>query len=298
MSQHLFATIVTSTAVAANNRAEGDGSTLSTLQKITRGNDQYTTVSAEAIRWGLREYLQNLNSEGIKVNRSFNSDADEYVLACEQENKKDKSLLVYDAQKYVDDDLFGYMNAKKGEDNKDATKKRRGALEVSRAISLDPYWGDIAFGSKGGKKDNTSIHSTEVHYTAYQYTIALTPESLKDPGRTALALDAVGAVRHVGGNHARFLYDFRPESIVIRVTEDPSPWIMDCFKRVGDSVGCSRLIRLVEVGDVKPDELIVGGEIADTPYGEQLSKLGVKVCRGVKEAIATAKTFLPVEVAA
>jgi len=49
MTQHLFATIVTPTAVAANNRGEGDGSTLSTLQKITRGNDQYTTVSAEAI---------------------------------------------------------------------------------------------------------------------------------------------------------------------------------------------------------------------------------------------------------
>jgi len=44
------------------------------------------------------------------------------------------------------------MDAKKGSDNEDATKKRRGALEVSRAISLDPYWGDIAFGSKGGEK--------------------------------------------------------------------------------------------------------------------------------------------------
>lgn len=297
MSQHLFATIVTSTAVAANNRGEGDGSTLSTLQKITRGNEQYTTVSAEAIRWGLREYFQNLHSKGVKVNRTFNPDNDEYVLAGEQENKKNKSLPVYDAQKYVDDDLFGYMNAKKGEDNKDATKKRRGALEVSRAISIDPYWGDIAFGSKGGKKDNTSIHSSEVHCTAYQYTIALTPETLKDPKRAALMLDAIGAVRHVGGNHARFLYDFRPESIVIRVTPDPSPWIMDSFKRMGDTVGCPKLLRLVEVGDVAPSELIVAGEIADSPYGQQLSKLGVKVVRGVKEAIATAKQLLTTEVA-
>lgn len=298
MSQHLFATIVTSTAVAANNRGEGDGSTLSTLQKITRGNEQYTTVSAEAIRWGLREYLQNLNSEGVKVNRTFHPDDDEYVLAGEQENKKDKSLPVYDAQKYVDDDLFGYMNAKKGEDNKDATKKRRGALEVSRAISIDPYWGDIAFGSKGGKKDNTSIHSSEMHCTAYQYTVALTPETLKDPKRAALMLDAIGAVRHVGGNHARFLYDFRPESIVIRVTQDPSPWIMDSFKRMGDTVGCPKLLRLVEVGDVAPSELIVAGEIADTLYGEKLSKLGVTVVRGVKEAIAAAKNLLKAEVVA
>ncbi|GAB4147249.1 MAG: type I-B CRISPR-associated protein Cas7/Cst2/DevR [Cyanobacteria bacterium J069] len=286
MSKHLFATIVTATAVAANNRGEGDGSTLSTLQKITRGNDQYTTISAEAIRWGLREYLQNSHAEA--TNRTFDPDKDQY-------NFKNES---FDAKAFIDDDLFGFMDAKKGSDNKDATTKRRGALEVSRAISLDPYWGDVAFGSKGGTKGKTSIHSTEVHCTAYQYTIALTPESLKKPERAALALDAIGAVRHVGGNHARFLYDFRPESIVIRVTEDPSPWIMDSFKRMGDTVGCPKLLRLVEVGDVAASELIVAGEIADTPYGGQLSKLGVKVFRGVKEAIAAAKNLLKTEVAA
>ncbi|QSF50106.1 MULTISPECIES: type I-B CRISPR-associated protein Cas7/Cst2/DevR [unclassified Thermosynechococcus] len=280
MTKHLFATIVTTTAVAANNRGEGDGSTLSTLQKITRGNDQYTTVSAEAIRWGLREYFQNHYEK--ETNRTFNPETDRYSFKDEK----------FSAEKYIDDDLFGYMDAKKGKDNEDATTKRRGALEISRAMSLDPYWGDIAFGSKGGEKGKTSIHSTEVHCTAYQYTIALTPESLKKPERALLALDAIGAVRHVGGNHARFLYDFRPESIVLRITDDPSPWIMDVFKRIGESVGCPRLVRLVEVGDVKADELIVGGEIADTPYGQQLKALGVQVYRGVKEAIAHAKEQL------
>ncbi|MDR7994046.1 type I-B CRISPR-associated protein Cas7/Cst2/DevR [Thermosynechococcus sp. TG252] len=280
MTKHLFATIVTTTAVAANNRGEGDGSTLSTLQKITRGNDQYTTVSAEAIRWGLREYFQNHYEK--ETNRTFNPETDRYSFKDEK----------FSAEKYIDDDLFGYMDAKKGKDNEDATTKRRGALEISRAMSLDPYWGDIAFGSKGGEKGKTSIHSTEVHCTAYQYTIALTPESLKKPERAPLALDAIGAVRHVGGNHARFLYDFRPESIVLRITDDPSPWIMDVFKRIGESVGCPRLVRLVEVGDVKADELIVGGEIADTPYGQQLKALGVQVYRGVKEAIAHAKEQL------
>ncbi len=286
MSKHLFATIVTSTAVAANNRGEGDGSTLSTLQKITRGNDQYTTISAEAIRWGLREYLQNHHPE--LTNRTFDPDKDLY-------NFKDE---VFSAKKYIDDDLFGFMDAKKGANNENATKKRRGALEVSRAMSLDPYWGDIAFGSKGGEKNKTSIHSTEIHCTAYQYTIALTPESLQDSQRAALVLDAISAVRHVGGNHARFLYDFRPESIVIRVTQDPSPWIMDSFKRMGESIGCPKLLRLVEVGDVNPHELIVAGEVADTLYGQKLAEAGVKVLRGVKEAISTAQEFLKTEVKA
>jgi CRISPR-associated protein Cst2 len=281
MSMHIFATIVTSTAVAANNRGEGDGSTLSTLQKITRGNDQYTTVSAEAIRWGLREYLQNLDP--TKVNRTFDPDKDQYNF------KKDGQ---FNATEFADDDLFGFMDAKKNAKNEDATTKRRGALEVSRAMSLDPFWGDVAFGSKGGTKGKTSIHSSEMHCTSYQYTVALTPESLKSIDRAALMLDALCALRHVGGNHARFLYDFRPESIIIRVTADPSPWIMDSFKRIGEGIGCPRLVRLIEVGDVAANELIVGGEIADTPYGEQLKGLNVTVNRGVKDALTAAKAQL------
>ncbi len=286
MSKHLFITVVTPTAIAANNRGEGDGSTLMTLQKITRGSDQYTTVSAEAIRWGLREYFQNTDEP--HTNRTFDPNTDKYTFKSEagQGGKR------FDPKEYIDDDLFGYMDARKNSDNQDVTTKRRGALEISRAISLDPYWGDVAFGSTGGEKGKTSIHSTEVHCTAYQYTAALTPESLKQPNRALLALDAIASVRHVGGNHSRFLFDFRPESIVIRITDDPSPWIMNCFKRVGDEVGCSDLVRLVEVGDVKASELIVAGEIADTPYGGQLKQLRVKVYRGVKEAITHAKSNL------
>ncbi|MEM8828466.1 MAG: type I-B CRISPR-associated protein Cas7/Cst2/DevR [Cyanobacteria bacterium P01_G01_bin.19] len=286
MTQHIFATIVTPTAVAANNRGEGDGSTLSTLQKITRGNDQYTTVSADAIRWGYREYLQNTRPD--KVNRTFDSEADKYDI----KNEK------YNAEIYIDDDLFGFMDAKKDKNNKNATTKRRGALEVTRAISLDPFWGDITFGSKGGEKNKTSIHNTEVHCTAYQYTLALTPSSLKDPERAKLLLDAIPAIQHVGGNHARFLYEFRPESIVLRITEDPSPWIMNCFERVGDSVGCSELVRLIQAQDIDPEELIVAGKIVKDPHKEQLENLNVKVCLGVKEAISLAQKMLKTEIKA
>ena len=67
---------------------------------------------------------------------------------------------------------------------------------------------------------------------------------------------------------------------------------MNCFERVGDAVGCSRLVRLVEVKDVPASELIVAGEIADTPYGEQLKGFEVNVRRGIKEAIAEAKNLL------
>ena len=52
------------------------------------------------------------------------------------------------------------------------------------------------------------------------------------------------------------------------------------------------------MGDVDPEELVVGGEIADTPYGDQLKELKVSVHRGVKESIAAAKSLLKTEVSA
>jgi CRISPR-associated protein Cst2 len=286
MSKHLFTTIITPKAIAANNRGEGDGSTLATLQKITFRNEQYTTVSAEAIRWAYREYFQNFHE--AEVNRTFNPDTDNYTLKGEREN----SEPTFDPLKFIDDDLFGYMDAKKGANNEDATVKRRGVVEVSRAISLDPYWGDIAFGSTGGEKGKTSIHQTEVHNTAYQYTMALTPEALKKPERAVMLLDAIPAIRHVGGNHSRFLYEFRPESIVFRITDDPSPWIMNCFERVEDSVGCFELIRLIKAKDINPLELIVGGKISHTAHGQTLRELDVLIYEGIKEARDEAKKCL------
>ncbi len=100
------------------------------------------------------------------------------------------------------------------------TDKRRGALEVTRAISLAPFAGDITFNAKSGKKTNVSLYGTEVHATRYQYGIALTPDSLREPTRVLDVIDAITGLSEVAGNQSRFLYDFAPESIVFRWAED------------------------------------------------------------------------------
>jgi CRISPR-associated protein Cst2 len=58
MSWHLHGTVLTDQGTAGNNRGDSEG-TKSTLQKIFRNGDQFTTVSAEAIRYALREGLQS-----------------------------------------------------------------------------------------------------------------------------------------------------------------------------------------------------------------------------------------------
>jgi CRISPR-associated protein Cst2 len=269
MSKHFHLTVVTPRAVASNNRGDNDGSTQANLQIVSFGNKIYSTVSGDAIRWGLREYLQYHYPS--KVNRTYCPEADKYTF-------KDEKF----SRDFIDDDVMGYMDAKAG-------NKRRGILEVTRAISLDKFEEDVIFSSTGGEKNSNSIHQAQVHYTSYQYSITITPDDLKESSTLGKLLDAIAHIKHVGGNHARFLYSFAPESIAIRVTHDPAPRIMNIFKRDGEGVDASRLLRVVQSGDVTPDELIVGGEIAYSSVGKDLANLGVHVFPGIKEAIKKAK---------
>ncbi len=127
MSKHFHSTIVTPCAVASNNRGDNDGSTQANLQIVSFGNKIYSTVSGDAIRWGLREYLQSHYPS--KVNRTYCPETDKYTF-------KDEKFSC----DFIDDDVMGYMDAKAG-------IKRRGILEVTRAISLDEFKEDVIFSS-------------------------------------------------------------------------------------------------------------------------------------------------------
>src|SRR5690606_20488835 len=133
---------------------------------------------------------------------------------------------------FIDDDLLGFMQAEgaKEEGGKGAAKVRRAVLEVTRAVSLTPWPGDTTFNaaspgatpSAAKKGANPVPYATQMHATRYQYGIALTPSALRDPGRAVAALEALTILGEVAGNHGRFLFDFSPESVIFRVTQDPA----------------------------------------------------------------------------
>lgn len=145
---------------------------------------------------------------------------------------------------------------------KGVTLNRRGALEVTRAISLSPFEGDITFNAKSGEKTTTSLYGTEVHATRYQYGIALTPDSLRDKSRTLKVVDAVIRLGEVGGNHSRYLFDFSPDSVVFRWTDDFAPRMLYGFDMnpKGD-VSFGALVQKVKDGDIDAKELFIGGAI-------------------------------------
>lgn len=286
---HLFGNILTHYGAAANNRGENEGN-ITPLQKISWEDDTHTTVSAEAVRWALRYYWQR---KGYKVNRCWNDDTNEFSFA----------NSTFDAVSFIDDDVLGFMRAEgaklensdepveisnKKRKPKGSVVNRRGVLEITRAISTTPFAGDITFNSVSREKNRTSLYGTEVHATRYQFGFAITPGRLKEKSRIDGVLDGLVSLSEVAGNHARFLYDFSPESIVLRWTHDFSPRLLYCFKQ--DEIGnlsVPDLIYRINAGDIDPKELWIGGKIAST-----LGDWGANVFPGTKAAINALKQVI------
>ena len=295
MSFHLFGNILTGYGTAANNRGENEGN-ITTLQKILWKGEVHTTVSAEAIRWALRYYWQTCGNN-YQVNRIWNDDTNDNTWQNES----------FDDRIFIDDDVLGFMRAegakveaseepkvkgKKPAPPKGTTTAKRGVLEVTRAVSTTPFSGDLTFNSLSGKKGRTSLYGTEVHATCYQYGFALTPERLKDESRTLAVLDGLSALGEVAGNHARFLYDFAPESLVLRWTHDFSPRILYCFEENDGEISLGELIRKVENQDIEPEELWIAGTVSQLEEVKELEQLGVKIFPGVKLAVQSMKQVI------
>ena len=198
---------------------------------------------------------------------------------------------------FIDDDLLGFMKAEaaKDEGESGSADVRRAVLEVTRAISLTPWPGDVTFNaaspgatpSAQKKGSNPVPYGTELHATRYQYGIALTPERLRDKSRAVKAIESLCNLGTVAGNHGRFLFDFSPDAVVFRVTSDPAPRLLYCFATDDDgrTVKAPALVQRIKAGDLTADELIVGVGDLDSPLTAELKSVGVEA-RGVKAACA------------
>lgn len=316
MSTHLFGAVITPYGTAANNRGENEGNT-TTLQKLLWKGEVHTTVSAEAIRWAVRYYWQRraeLGEARLRTNRRWDEETEDNRMT-DPAWKAWKVGELSAPDTFIDDDVLGFMlaegaklegDAEAGDDDgkkpgkgakpkkpgKGTISKRRGVLEVTRAVSLTPFTGDITFNAKSGQKGSTSLYSAEVHATRYQYGFALTPARLAVPSRAVDVLDALVGLGEVAGNHSRFLYDFAPESLVLRITDDMAPRLLYCFEARGNDVSFPPLLARVKAGDIRPDELLLGGPVVDTVEGKELAALGARAFAGVRAAAQAARETL------
>jgi len=301
MARHFFGNVLTGYGTAANNRGENEGN-ITTLQKILWHGDSHTTVSAEAIRWAMRYYWQ-MHAPDETHELATNRYWDESVSPADNKWRDENwtGWKTPDGRKFIDDDVLGFMRTEGAKEEggnqptedkgkrrptpKGGVNNRRGMLELTRAVSTTPYGGDITFNAKSGLKSNTSLYGTEVHATRYQYGFALTPERLQKPERALHVLTAICNLGEVAGNHSRFLYDFSPESMVLRWTHDFAPRLLYCFETPDpQTIIAPTLLQRVRSGDIDSKELVVGGSIATTETGAELKALGAAVHAGIKAA--------------
>jgi CRISPR-associated protein Cst2 len=302
MARHLFGIICTHHGTAANNRAETEGN-ITTLQKILWNGAVHSTVSAEAIRWALRYGWQR---KGLTTNRQWQDELNRHEW-------RDPDFQ-RGAVEFIDDDVLGYMSARAAQAEANAeegggrrrgrargtTDARRARLEVTRAISLTPWAGDITFNAASINATPSAAlqgmfpvpYGTEVHATRYQYGFALTPTELAVPRRALDVVDGLMQLDDVAGNHARFLFDFSPESVIFRWTDDFAPRMLYAFREENGAVRAPMVVERVRAGDIRADELIVGGAISATVDGQALRELGATVHAGVRAAAEDVKQRL------
>ena len=264
MTTHIFGMALTHEGTFSNNRGENEGNT-NTLQKVIRNGDMFSTVSAEAIRYALRDGWQQ--GDETLNRRTRNHSAVEYT---------DRTFNSDEWPARLDDDVLGFMHAS------DNTVSRRAPLEVTRAISITPWTGETMhnFASPGSNPAVTGgdpiPYSVEVHHTRYQFGFALTPCSLGRADnntasvhdnderirRVQVTLDGLASLRRVGGAHARYFADYAPEILILRVTTDPAPRMLYCFEqREGSGEISIRALEKKLGKDIDPGELIIGAAV-------------------------------------
>jgi len=231
---------------------------------------------AEAASTDGNDALDSLKEDKKKL------DADLKAIS-KEEQKSDEAKKLKDQLKVLNEKIKVMSQG--------TTDKRKGALEVTRAISLQPFAGDITFNAKSGTKTNTSLYGTEVHATRYQYGIAVTPESLREKSRVLDIIDAVVNLAEVAGNQSRFLYDFAPDSVAFRWTDDFAPRFLYGFEMDSESnLSFPAVMEKVKNGDIAANELFIGGKIVGTLLDSEKELLGgASLHDGVKGAAGALK---------
>jgi len=144
--------VVTLTKVeGANLNSNGTEGVIAVLKKVRDPVDgrEYVRVSGQSVKYHLRQLLKEFGWELSQV-------------VPKSEGGQKVIVSLGEPQKYVDDDLFGYMIAKKV-DGKNATLRRTAVVRTNGMISLFPYQEDRDFGVRYDPSgDNHNIYETEI----------------------------------------------------------------------------------------------------------------------------------------
>ncbi len=148
-------TYLSKVSFASLNGADKDVDNINPIKKIMIDNGtELPYVSSQAIRRALRDRLEEMGHPISMVTPG---------------EGKNPASTEGDPNAYIDDDLFGYMNAS-------ARSQRTSPIRVESLVAINAYKGDLDYGTnfmgidKGGEPN---IYETEIHSGLYRGTILI-----------------------------------------------------------------------------------------------------------------------------
>lgn len=163
-------TYLSKVSFASLNGSDKEVDNINPIKKVTMQNGETLPyVSSQAIRRALRDKIEELGNTLSPVGQSSTD--------------KGAPKTALNPIKYIDDDLFGYMDAKAGEDGDAGTSNvRTSPVRVESLLALATYKGDLDYATnfmgKGlknskGKDIQPNIFETEIHSGVYRGTILI-----------------------------------------------------------------------------------------------------------------------------
>lgn len=148
-------TFLAKVSFASLNGADKDVDNINPIKKITLADGrQLPYMSAQALRRAIRDRLEEMGEPISEVTKG---------------DGKAPSITQNDPENFIDDDLFGYMDAKGG-------KQRTSPVRVDAMVALTHYQGDLDFGTnyqgrnQGG---DPNIFESEIHSGIYRGTVLI-----------------------------------------------------------------------------------------------------------------------------
>ncbi len=231
----LTLTYLTPVSFASLNGSDKEADNISSIKKIRVGKEDYPYVSSQAVRRALRNQLEVLGrtlseGEASKIAKGAATTKQEPV-------------------NYIDDDLFGYMGTEEAsEGKKGKATKRTSVVRVSPLVALNPYLGDLDFGTnymgtKAGGDPN--IFETEIHSGLYRGSILIELDRVgsgdgfdKDLNNKEKALrvkDLLDAIKNLwaSGRQSRFLADISPKFVASAMLKTKNPIFLESIQVEG-----------------------------------------------------------------
>lgn len=236
-------TYLSKVSLASLNGSDKEVDNINPIKKVTLQNgEELPYVSSQAIRRALRDKLEELGSDISPVGMSSTD--------------KGAPKTEMNPIKYLDDDLFGYMDASQGKDGAKGTSTiRTSPIRVESLLALATYKGDLDYATNFmGKKIelDANIFETEIHSGIYRGTILIeldrvgretklkdkktreleTVDLVDNKEKAARVKSFLNALQMLWsqGRQTRFLADISPKFIAAGLMKSKNPIFLEAVE--------------------------------------------------------------------